>query len=91
MSLYVDPDFDPKEEHTAYQWVSHGYVPRSDARFYSIMREYGRDLEKCEFWYYCDPDDVELNKSYARMLMRTAPRKRDNQGEGGWYDGRPWW
>lgn len=91
MGLYIDGLFDPDEEHTAYQWVSHGYVPKPDARFYPVVKEHGRYGEESDIWYYCTRASVTEDKAEARRLMRSAPRKRDNHTEGGWYDGHPWW
>lgn len=70
-------------EHTAFQWVNAGFVPRDDARW-RMSNDYNT-------FYYCEWYDVRWNPERASELMETAPREVDRLPDGNPYNGKSWW
>lgn len=70
-------------DHTAFQWVNAGFVPRDDARWH-MTNDYNS-------FFYCEWHDVRWNPGRAEELMETAPRKVDKLPDGRPYNGKPWW
>lgn len=76
--------------HTAWQWISRGFVPKSDAKWFYGIEGYGKSLD----YYYCHIDDVIKDQEQADRLLIVY----DHMMEGvelppplEMYNGKPWW
>ena len=68
--------------HTAWQWVSAGFVPVGEA----MWRRIGPD----EVCVCCRVWDTRWDPARAAELIKTGPVD-DRLPDGRWYCGQPWW
>lgn len=74
-------------DHTAYQWLTLGFVPIAEAKWES--KTY--DFKGTSTWFYCSEWDVRYAPERAKELLETGPREYDRLPDGRPYDGHPWW
>jgi len=73
-----------RDPHTAWQWVSRGYVPIAEA-------EWRLGGGPAWDYYYAAAWDVRWDPERAKALEETGPREVDKLPDGRPYVGLPWW
>lgn len=74
-----------KLTHTAWQWVSLGFVPVEGARWF------GTRYDEIGTYYYAHVRDVRWDPDRAAELLLTGPKEYDRLPDGRPYNGLPWW
>ena len=75
------------ESHTAWQWISMGFVPIAEARWRTGDPCIGQSTDYC----YCEAFDVRWKPKLAAKLKESGPRTYDELPDGRPYNGCPWW